>query len=211
MHRVIYLHGFASAPSSTKAQFFRRKFSEVGVKCDVLQLDSGDFEGLTITGQLRVVADSAGGERVTLMGSSLGGYVAALYAARHPEVERLVLLAPAFQFPSRWKHRFTLGEMEQWRNAGTRSFFHYGYKADRPLGYGFVEDAEQYEDEPDFQQPALILHGLRDDVVPVEVSREFAARHPNAVLRTLDSGHELTDCLDLLWKDATAFLGFQIQ
>ena len=41
----------------------------------------------------------AKGEPLVLMGSSLGGYLAALYAARHPSsVDRLILLAPAFRF-----------------------------------------------------------------------------------------------------------------
>ena len=46
----------------------------------------------------------AKGEPLVLMGSSLGGYLAALYAERHPKaVDRLVLIAPAFGFLQRWE------------------------------------------------------------------------------------------------------------
>src|SRR5437899_8000134 len=99
MTPIVYLHGFASGPQSSKAQFFRRKFAERGVTLRIPQLDEGDFEGLTISGQLGVIERAAAAAPVSLIGSSLGGYLGALYAARHPEVEWLVLLAPAFQFP----------------------------------------------------------------------------------------------------------------
>jgi pimeloyl-ACP methyl ester carboxylesterase len=207
--RVVYLHGFASGPLSTKAQFFHLKLGQNGVKCDIPQLDEGHFEALSVSGQLRVIDSAVGGEKVTLMGSSLGGYLAALYAARHPNVEKLVLLAPAFQFPTRWRKRFSPDELSQWKADGTRNFFHYGYKTERPLGYRFVEDAVQYEDEPDFRQPALVVHGLHDDVVPVEASETFARNHPNVELRVIESGHELTDSLDRLWYETAMFLGFQ--
>ncbi len=208
--RVVYLHGFASSPQSGKARFFAERFHELGVPFTAPQLDEGNFEQLTISGQLRVVGNTVGNESVIMMGSSMGGYLAALYAARHPDaVEKLVLLAPAFQFPTRWRARYSAEELERWRADGTIPFFHYGFKEERGLGYQIVDDAVQYEDEPAFRQPALILHGRRDDVVPVEVSKVFAEGHPNARLRVVESGHELTDVLDELWTETAGFLGFQ--
>ncbi len=156
-----------------------------------------------------MIDNAVNGDPVILMGSSLGGYLAALYASRNANVERLVLLAPAFEFPARWRQRFSGGELDEWQRTGSRSFYHYGYKSDRLLSYRFVEDSVQYEDAPDFGQPALIFHGLRDDVVPAEVSRRYAASHPNVELQLVESGHELTDVLDLLWNQTAMFLGFQ--
>ena len=207
--RVVYLHGFTSSPLSTKAQYFRHKFAEIGVACDVPQLHECNFEGLTVTGQLRVIDQAVAGETATLMGSSLGGYLAALYAARHPNVDRLVLLAPAFQFPKRWRDRFSPLEISEWERTGSRMFYHYAYKSDRALGYQFVKDAVQYEDNPDFHQPALVAHGVRDDVVPLAASESFARSHPNVQLRVVNSGHELTDVLDQLWNETAFFLEFQ--
>jgi pimeloyl-ACP methyl ester carboxylesterase len=207
--KIVYLHGFASSPQSGKARFFAGKFQELGVPFTAPQLDEGNFEGLTISGQLRVVEKAVGGDRVVLMGSSLGGYIAALYAARSVQVDKLVLLAPAFQFPTRWRARYSPEELELWRKRGTIPFFHYGFKAERGLGFQIVEDALKYEDEPAFRQPALVLHGLRDEVVPAELSKVFAEGHTNVTLRLVDSGHELTDVLDQLWTETAAFLGFQ--
>lgn len=207
--RIVYLHGFASSPQSSKARYFARRFAEVGVPFIAPQLDEGNFESLTITGQLRVIQDAVAGEPAVLMGSSLGGYLAALYAARHAaEVQKLVLLAPAFQFPRRWREYLGPEDWDRWKRERSRPFFHYGSNTELRLGYQFVEDVEHYEDEPAFAQPALILHGTADTAVPVGVSRQFVLAHPNARLVEFPSGHELTDVLDGLWEQAGAFLGF---
>jgi pimeloyl-ACP methyl ester carboxylesterase len=207
MMRVVYLHGFASSPLSSKAQFFRRKFAEHGVAIEIPQLDEGRFEQLTISGQLNVIEQAVGAGPAILMGSSLGGYLAALYAARHPEVERLVLLAPAFQFPRRWRERYSPEDWDRWQREGSTPVFHYGDARIRQLGYQLVEDAAQYEDEPEFPQPALILHGAHDNVVPAGISRAYAAQHLNARLVVLESGHELTDVLGTMWREISDFLG----
>ena len=207
MIRIVYLHGFASSPQSTKAQFFKRKFDQLSVPFEAPQLDEANFERLTITGQLAVVERAVAGRPAVLMGSSLGGYLAALYAARHPgDVERMVLLAPALEFPSRWRARFRAEDLDLWKQQGSAPFFHYGYQSAQRLGYSFVEDADQYEDAPDFGQPALILHGSEDSVVPAAISSEFAAGRPNVRLQLFPSGHELTDVLPGLWKETSQFL-----
>ena len=208
--RIVYLHGFASSPQSSKACFFAERFGSLGVPFTAPELDEGNFEGLTITSQLHVVEKAVGDGPVVLMGSSLGGYLAALFAARSVEqVEKMVLLAPAFQFPSRWRARYSAEELERWRVKGAIPFFHYGFKEERGLGYQIVQDALQYEDEPAFPQPALVLHGRRDEVVPVALSKAFAEGHPNVKLKVVESGHELTDVLEQLWLETAAFLQFQ--
>src|ERR1700704_4593996 len=105
--RVVYLHGFASSPQSTKAQFFASKFAGAGVAFEAPELDQGNFEKLTISRQMQVVEEAVSsaaqlGEKLVLVGSSLGGYLAALYAEQNPQRDaRLILIAPAFQFLDR--------------------------------------------------------------------------------------------------------------
>jgi uncharacterized protein len=206
--RLVYLHGFASSPQSSKAQFFRKGFEEKGLALEIPSLDRGDFTHVTITGQLQVIDDAVDGQPSILIGSSLGGYLAALYAATHANVEKLVLLAPAFQFPSRWRERYSASDLERWQREGTVPIFHYGYNREIPLGYQLMVDSRNYEDEPEFTQPALVLHGSRDPVVPASISIGYAARHPNVTLRLFDSGHELTDVLADLWAETATFLSF---
>src|SRR5579872_1082450 len=100
--RFIYLHGFASGPRSRKAQSFREALANRNIDLEIPDLAEGDFEHLTISRQLEVIGKTLDGSACRLVGSSMGGYLASLYAAAHPEVERLVLLAPAFGFAKRW-------------------------------------------------------------------------------------------------------------
>jgi pimeloyl-ACP methyl ester carboxylesterase len=206
MPRFVYLHGFASSPDSRKARFFEERFRELGIGLEVPDLAQGNFRNLTLTAQLNVIAQLSRDEPVSLIGSSMGGYLAALYAARHPEVERLVLLAPAFSFASRWPE--TLGEraMEQWKRTNTLKVFHYSEGREVELGYQLVEDAQQYEAYPDVEQPVLIFHGQHDAVVPPEYSMTFAEQHPNVRLRLLNSDHELGNVLDTMWIETEEFL-----
>jgi len=205
--RIVYLHGFASSPQSGKAQFFARRFAEHGIATEIPELDQGDFCSLTITGQLSVIEKTVAKKPTVLMGSSLGGYLAALFASTHPLVEKLILMAPALRFPTRWKERYPAEEMARWKRDGVYPIFHYGYGRQIPLGYRFVEDSQRYIGEPEFTQPALILHGVNDPVVPVEVSKDFASMHAHVTLRLFDSGHELTDVLEPMWSEVSAFLG----
>jgi pimeloyl-ACP methyl ester carboxylesterase len=206
MTRILYLHGFASGPSSSKASFLAGYLRDRGAAVDVPDLAAGDFPHLTLTGQLAVIERAARGEAVSLIGSSMGGYLAAIYAARHPEVPRVALLAPAFGFVRRWPERLGAERVAEWRHTGWMPVFHYAENRELPLSSALLEDAAAYEDYPDFAQPALIFHGANDDVVPPDFSRRFAAAHPNARLEVLDSGHELTGVLEYMAPRIAAFL-----
>jgi pimeloyl-ACP methyl ester carboxylesterase len=197
---VLYLHGFASSPLSRKARFLEERFAARGIPFHAPDLAAGDFFHLTISRQLEVVRASAGkAERLLIIGSSLGGYLAALYGAEHPEVEQLVLLAPAFGFRDLWVERLGPEEMRRWGESGTLSVFHYGEGGHADLSYEFLRDAENYPPYPDCRVPALIFHGTHDDLVPLANSTRFVQEHREARLVEVNSGHELTDVLEEIW------------
>lgn len=204
--RILYLHGFASSPESRKARFFSERLRQHGLQVETPDLAKGDFSKLTITRQLQVVDETLNGEPAILIGSSLGGYLAALYASRHPAIQKLLLLAPAFRFHRLWMDRLTNEQLASWKQEGSIPVFHYGEGRELPLDYEFLEDAGRYEPFPSFRQPALIFHGVHDDVVPLAYSSEFAAQHENSRLFPLASGHELTDVLEEIWRESEPFL-----
>ncbi len=198
-NRIVYLHGFASGPTSRKARFFAERLSEIGRPLEAPDLTEGNFERVTISSQLNLLERRLAGEPATLIGSSLGGYMAALYASRHPEITRLILLAPAFGFTNYWQRSLTAEDLKQWRSTGFLTVYHHGEREMRRLGYGIVEDGPHWPEAPAFSQPAHIFHGVNDIVVPASLSEAYAAQHPHVKLTLLNSDHELTGALDDIW------------
>ena len=171
-------------------------------------LTQGDFENSTLTQQLAFLETFVGDQPAILMGSSMGGYLAALYAARHPRtIERVVLMAPAFGLAVRWTRMLGFEAMGEWQRQGWRMFFHYGENREARVSYRLVDDGLQYEEYPDVRCPALVMHGRRDDAVDHQLSERFCEGRPNAKLVLYDSDHQLLDVLDSMWERVYGFLG----
>jgi pimeloyl-ACP methyl ester carboxylesterase len=195
--QCLYLHGFASGPNSTKARFFRDHFQKVGLPVHVPDLNGNNFSDLTLTGQLSVIDNAienfADNHDVLLMGSSMGGLLSALTANRRRNVRGMILLAPGFGLNKRWHELLGPAKLKEWKERGSIDVFHYGTNREMPLKYGFIEDAENYSTENiRVDVPCLVIHGVNDDVVPAEESRNFQKLNPTVVeLHLLDSDHTL--------------------
>jgi pimeloyl-ACP methyl ester carboxylesterase len=209
---VFYLHGFASSPRSTKAGYFTDRLRDRGVELRCPDLNQPDFSTMTLTRMLARLGDEMArleGRRVVLIGSSLGGTLAILAAARfEPQVDRLVLLAPAVMFARPGHHLLPPERIEEWRRRGTMPFFHYGYDAERDLDVGFYEDSQQHDAfNAAVRQPTLVFQGLRDASVDYRTVEAFARTRPNVTLTLLDDDHQLIASLPRIWKDVQPFLG----
>ncbi|HUJ57808.1 MAG TPA: YqiA/YcfP family alpha/beta fold hydrolase [Kofleriaceae bacterium] len=202
---ILYLHGFASGPGSTKGVAFERHFAARGIAVRRLDLRVPSFPHLRLSAMLATVRAAITGD-VVLIGSSLGGLAAARAAEREPRVRALILLAPAFQLAARW--RAQLGPAwDAWRASGWREVTDYTTGQPARVDFGFVEEVAAIDvGWPDVRAPTLILHGRGDDVVPAAQSRQFAAGRPNVRLIELDDGHELVASLPRLLAEAEAFL-----
>lgn len=200
MLNVLYLHGFCSSSGSAKGVWLGERFKGLGVHVELPDLDEGDFEHSTLTRQLALVQRLAEELRPSLViGSSLGGYLAALHAARHPgTAPALVLLAPAFDFANRLTA--ALGpEEERWRANGVRAFYHYRARSDMDLAYSFLEDVRGFEPFPDVRVPAKVLHGTNDESVDPALSVRFALGRSNVAVEWYDTDHQMLDVMDQLW------------
>ena len=203
---LFYLHGFASGPDSSKGQFFRQRFAELGYELKLPDLTEGDFENTTLSRQLALLDRVVGASPAVLIGSSMGAYLAALFAARHPRrVPGVVLLAPAFDLGRYWAASLGEDVVREWRERGQRQVYHFGEKQIRNLSYRLLEDALQYEGFPDVRQPALVVHGRADETVDHRLSLRFAEDRSNAEVVLYDSDHQLLNVLDEIWERVRKF------
>ncbi len=204
----IYLHGFASSPNSAKARYFRQAFAELAVDLKTPDLNQGDFSQLTITRQIAQVKAQfpPPPTPVTLIGSSLGGLTAAWIAEKSLQVQRLVLLAPAFEFLSHWLLQLGEAKLKQWQDEKYLMVYHYAEKQSLPLSYNFAIDAANYKDNQLVRAvPTLILHGFHDEVIPIAASRNYAASRPWVQLIELNSDHALADVMSQ-WQQIQNFI-----
>jgi uncharacterized protein len=208
---VFYLHGFASSARSTKAGYFADRLRERGVPVVCPDFNEPDFRTLTLTRMLDQLDAAIG--RVTgpvaLMGSSLGGTLAILAAAKFPSrVDRLVLMAPAVMFAKPGHHLLPPERVDEWRRRGALPFFHYAYNEERLLDVAFYEDSLDHDAfDAAFTQPALVFQGLRDASVDYRTVEAFARTRPNVTLSLLDDDHQLIASLPRMWDGAAPFLG----
>ncbi len=209
----VYFHGFASGPSSEKATFFRDRLAERGITLDVPDLNLGDggFLKMTLSRSIqhaaaaldRVEADRRG---AVLIGSSLGGYLAALLASRDPRVRAVVLMAPAFDLPARWTALLGEDGLSRWRKDREVEVDHHAYARKEPLSFSFYLDAMGYPPYPRPGCPTLILHGIHDLEVSIGTSQKISEGASEIRLVELDSDHALTDVMPRLWQETEAFL-----
>lgn len=203
--RWLYLHGFASGPSSTKGVWLERAFAARGVPLERLDLRLPSFAHLRLSAMIddvraRVVPGTV------VFGSSLGGLVAARVAEAEPGVVAAVLLAPAFRMAERWAARepeaVAAWEREGWREVDDHTT---GGKA--RIDWGFFADARATDRGwPEVGVPTLLVHGVRDDVVDIGHSRAWAASRPHVRMVEVDDGHELVASLPRIDAEAAAFL-----
>jgi pimeloyl-ACP methyl ester carboxylesterase len=207
---IFYLHGFASSSNSTKAGYFADRLREHRAALECPDFNIPDFSTMTMTRMLAQLdaALARAGEPATLIGSSLGGTLAVLAAARFGgRVNRLVLLAPAVMFAKPGHHLLPPDRIAAWRRQGALPFFHYAYNEERLLNVSFYDDSLGHDAfGAAFDQPTLIFQGLRDESVDYRTVEAFARTRPNVTLSLLDDDHQLIASLPRIWNGVQAFL-----
>ncbi len=212
MPSFLYLHGFASSPQSQKAKEIEARFAHRGLTLHVPDLNLGDFTEITLTAQLQFIQAEYVDRPLIVIGSSLGGFLAVQLAAINPLVEKIFLLAPAFEFSRCISERLGADEIEQWRTTGTLEVYHYGIKQNLPLKYNFYVDAQTYDDRALKRDlPISIVHGRRDEVVPFSLSENFAASRPNVRLTPVDDDHSLGNSIEVIWDEIEKFLNMIVR
>lgn len=209
---VVYLHGFASSPSSIKAQQFEKSFVQCGARVLTPDLNVPSFRELTIAAQIDLaeakVQELGGVNPIVLVGSSMGGLVACLLSNRIRNIACMILMAPGFGIARRWKEFVSEDEYARWKETGAHLFFHHSENKQLPLGYQFAVDLESRStDDLTIDVPCLVFHGQNDTTVPVQESMNFKANNPDLVeLKILNDDHQLVSSLNYIIEESFIFL-----
>ncbi len=213
--QYVYLHGFASSPASSKAVYVSDRLAEAGSILHCPDLNQPDFSRLTVSrmiGQVSALVAELPPEPVTLFGSSLGAF-AALHAAErecggdaHP-IDRLVLLAPAFDFGRTVIGDLGLEGMARWRETGWWELTHYASGKTARVHYGLFADAARYDSFAVRRaRPTLVLHGDRDEVVDPAMVARWSEPRPHVRLVRLADDHQLAASHSRIWQETARFL-----
>ena len=210
--RFAYLHGFGSSPGTRKGVHLADVFAAKGLVLERPDLNRPSFEKLSPSASLAAIdamdatAAPAGG-RWCFVGSSMGGWLASRWAELHPEkVDRLVLLCPGFDLAARWPSIVGPAAMDAWRREGSLLFAD-GAGVPRPVHWAFYEEGAKQPPRPEVPCPTRIYHGVRDETVPVETSRDYAATRSHVQLVELDDVHALVDSLETITAGTLEFFG----
>ncbi len=207
-----FLHGFASGALSTKGTFLRERLAARGVSMWTPDLNAPTFGAMTYTSMLAEIDrldDRVRPARWNLVGSSMGGYLAARWAELRPDrVGRLLLLCPGFDLPSRWPALLGEQEFRAWERRGWTPVDD-ALGRQQELAWSFLEDSRRHPAWPRAVRPTRILHGSRDDVVPTEGSRRWAAAHADVELIELDDDHRLMRSLATILANVEAWFGLR--
>ena len=195
---VILCHGMESTKEGTKHQALAARLTALGYVC--LRFDfsyvgesEGRFEDLTISGEVEDLGGAVdflaarGAEAFGVIGSSLGGTVAVLFAGAEPRVRALVTIAAVAQ-PMGIVQRMDPAAVAAWRQTGVR---------DR-LRSTFLDDLERVDviaAARTLSAATLVTHGDADQVVPVgDAYALFAALpEPKALAITPACDHRYSD------------------
>ena len=179
---VILCHGMDSNKNSEKLLVLAEHLAAA----DVLALrfdfsyvgeSSGCFADITCSGELddlKAAYDHVKKlmpKKIAILGSSLGGTIALLFAAAEPDIAALVTIAAPLHPENFPKRMLTEAQISTWRERGF--VIHNG----RRLNVSLLDDLETL-DLPHAARtvmcPTLVLHGDQDEVVPVDEAYELA-------------------------------------
>lgn len=201
---VILCHGMESNKNSEKIVGVAEALAARGILA--LRFDfsyagdsSGNFEDITYSGEVDdlraayALVQSRAPGKIAILGSSMGGTVALLFAATQPAVAALVTVAAPVhpeQFPAR---TLTPKQIDAWRARGFTLY--HGQRLNVSLLHD-LETINVVEAVAHIACPVLILHGDADEVVPVNEAHELHAclsSAPNRLLVLPGGDHRFSD------------------
>jgi pimeloyl-ACP methyl ester carboxylesterase len=186
--RFLFITGFLSKRWGNKSKALSQWCEEKGWEfCCYDVRGFGDSEG-TFTDYtlsdwindaravVKMLRQDAPSSPLTIVGNSLGSWIAWLVAQECNVVDELVLIAPAFNMMDERAKQIPDERRHAWHTAGWMPWDDDASHKDWPLSWRWVEESEQYWAQTFSHLRRIkttILHGLQDTVVPPAGSWRF--------------------------------------
>ncbi len=191
----IFAHGFEGRPDGTKPTHLKRLLGGRVVA------PSMHAKGWTFEGHVSVVLEhiDQNPDINLIAGSSMGGFASAVAASRRAERSlKLLLFAPAFGIHRSWAQQWGELGMAQWEKTGLIRHFHQGVQSEIEIPYAFWEQCRDH-DGVTVDHQTVIIHGLHDDIVPMENVVAVARRSPGVErMIVVNDGHRLHESLNAM-------------
>ncbi|MFH1637243.1 MAG: alpha/beta fold hydrolase [Candidatus Woesearchaeota archaeon] len=193
---IILCHGFSTSKESRTYVKLEAMLNDKGFSTFRFDFfghgeSGGKFEDITISEAVDDVLNAIkflkrkGYARIGLMGSSFGGMASLLAASRTNELFVLALKCPVSDYLGKL---VVQGGVGQWKEKGY-CYYESGDGRKLKLNYSFLEDAEKvsgYEAAKKIRIPTLIVHGDKDETVPVDQSKKTASIIENCRLEVIE-------------------------
>jgi hypothetical protein len=178
---VILVHGFAKTKSERKFVELARSLAQNGIASFRFDFSGcgdseGEFEEMSISkqvGELNSTFKKLTKEKridknkIGIFSHSLGAVVSSLFQKKYGGIKSFVLASLAFNQPRLIKNWYTLDQIKQWKKQGY---------LDTPkfrVGSSYLKEILDYTPIlPDVQIPTLVLHGGKDEDIPLELARK---------------------------------------
>ena len=210
VRQILFITGFLSKRWGNKSKALAQWSQETGWGfCCYDVRGFGDSEGQFtdytlsdwIADARTVLKSLETGPPVTIVGNSLGSWIAWLVAQEFPVVEELILVAPAFNMMGERAKTISKERLHDWHTAGWMPWDDDPLHRDWLLSWKWVEESEQHwakTFDVTRHVKTTILHGLHDTVIAPEGSRQFADELRRRVpgfpldLRLIQGDHRLS-------------------
>lgn len=132
---------------------------------------------------------------ISLIGHSMGGGIATLYAAEDARIKKLITWASISECKTPWTN-WSEEKIQEWKRTGVEYYINGRTKQNMPLYYQLHQDYLGNTGALNIETamrsltiPVLICHGSLDTAVPIEKAHDLHNWLPASTLFTVDSDH----------------------